>query len=393
MAQHADRFWVAGRTDKLVMTREDAMWDLISVDDHLIEHANVWRDRLPSKYRDCGPHVVEAGGREYWEYEDQREETMGLNAVVGKPGDQWSKDPIRFSDMLPGCYDPKARAKDLSIDNIIGSLCFPTLPGFSGTLFVTFKDKELALECVRAYNDFVLDEWCAAAPGLFIPLVILPLWDPYLASEEALRCAQKGARAVSMPENTVQRGLPSYHTDHWDPVWRVMSDAEMPVCLHIGTSGQISHAPEGARGMSSVMLIQLNAFESLINLLLTPIPHRFENLKFVMSEGGIGWIPAALERADRTWLRHSYDRGETRLPSETFHQSFYGCFVDDRVGIELREHLGVDRIMWECDYPHAEAPWPTAQQTVEKCLVGVPQTEAELMTCGNARRVFRWPAK
>ena len=118
------------------------------------------RDRVPAKYRETAPHVMEADGREYWVYEGERQTTMGLNAVAGKPREQWGMEPARFADMIPGCYDPVERAKDMRSDGIFASVNFPTLPGFGGRKFIGFSDKDLAKVCVEAWNDFVLDEWC-----------------------------------------------------------------------------------------------------------------------------------------------------------------------------------------------------------------------------------------
>ena len=108
--------------------------------------------------------VVEADGRQFWVFEDQRSATMGLNAVAGKDPTDWGTDPVRFSDLIPGCYDAAARAEDFRADGIVGSVLFPSLPGFGGRVFFEMKDKELADLCVKAYNDFVIDEWCPAAP-------------------------------------------------------------------------------------------------------------------------------------------------------------------------------------------------------------------------------------
>ena len=124
------------------------MLDLISVDDHIIEGPNVWTDRLPEKYREDGPHVIEAEDRQYWVYEGDRTATMGLNAVAGKDSTQFSMDPVRYSDMIPGCYDPKARAEDLRAEGIMASLNFPTLPRFGGALF-----PESACTLARAVGD------------------------------------------------------------------------------------------------------------------------------------------------------------------------------------------------------------------------------------------------
>jgi predicted TIM-barrel fold metal-dependent hydrolase len=373
------------------------MYDLISVDDHIIEPPNVWADRLPQRYREAGPHVLEEDGREYWVYEGTRGETMGLNAVAGKPIEAWNMEPARYSDMIPGCYDPAARAKDLAADNIVGSVCFPTLPRFGGTLFLTFRDTELADLCVKAYNNWLFDEWCAAAPDLFIPMVICQLWDPELAAVEVRRGAAKGARALAFVENPLPLGLPSFYTDHWDPVWRACEETQTVVNLHIGTSGQMVWPTPNESGFHiAIMLAQVAAATAMVNLIESPVPHKFPRVQIALSEGGIGWIPSQLERCDRMWERHQGwagdDMGPMR-PSEIFRRNFYGAFVDDEVGIELRDRIGVERIMWECDYPHVEAPWPNSQVTIDKLMTNVPRDEAELMTNGNARRLYRWPKK
>src|SRR4051812_18239523 len=113
---------------------------LFSVDDHIIESADVWQSRVPAKFKASAPRVIEEDGREYWVYENKRNSTMGLSAVAGKPRSEWDhKDPVRFSDMAPGCYDPKERLKDLVPENVVSSLSFPQLPRFGGVEFVYFE--------------------------------------------------------------------------------------------------------------------------------------------------------------------------------------------------------------------------------------------------------------
>lgn len=367
---------------------------LFSADDHIVEPAHVWTARVPAKYRDVAPHVVTEGDQEFWQYEDRRGTTMGLNAVAGKDHREISPDPVRFSDMMLGAYDPKQRAADMLADGIVASILFPTLPRFAGTLFLTFKDMELALHCVRAYNDYVIDEWCPAGPpGLFVPTVIVPLWDPQLAAAEIHRCADKGARALSFPENGVPLGLPSYWDAHWDPVWRACEERDIPLCLHIGTSGQTPDPSPDAPRVLSFSLLQVGSVMSAVNLMMSPVCRRFPGLKFVFSEGGIGWAPNALERADRMWLRHKYYLGlDDVLPSEIFRRNMYLCMIEEPICLKYRHDIGVDRIMWECDYPHTDSTWPNSVATVNEILdaASVPDDEAEAIMWGNAERVFRW---
>ena len=368
-------------------------YDLFSVDDHVIEHATVWSDRLPAKYRDVGPHVIDEDGKEFWVYEDTRGLTMGLNAVAGRPQEEWNLEPARFSDMIPGCYDPVERAKDMLADGIRASVCFPTLPRFGGVLFTTFEDKVLADLCVRAYNDFMIDEWCASVPGLYVPMIIGQLWDPELCAAEIRRCAEKGNRAISFPENTVPIGLPSFYTDHWDPVWRACVETDTVICMHIGTSGSVPMPSPDAPFIVSIALASMNAFEASVNLMMSPVPRKFPDIKLVFSEGGIGWIPAALERADRQFLRHRLwaDMADDALPSDVFRRNMWVCMIEEPIGITFREHIGVDRILWECDYPHADTPWPHSQKQVAEEFHDVPRDEVEAITHGNAEALFRWP--
>jgi predicted TIM-barrel fold metal-dependent hydrolase len=370
------------------------MLRLFSADDHIIEHAGVWQDRVPAKHREQAPRVVEEDGREYWVYAGMRGETMGLNAVVGRPRDQLNPDPIRFSEMRPACYDPVERARDMLADGILASVLFPTLPRFAGTLFLTFDDKELADACVRAYNDFVIDEWCPAGPpGLFVPTVICQLWDPALAATEIHHCADKGARALSFPENGVPVGLPSYWDAWWDPIWRACEERDIVLCLHIGTSGQIPRPSPGAPDALSYALLQVGSMQSSVNLMMSPVCRTFPGLKFVFSEGGIGWLPNALERADRMWLRHqAYNDFDDTLPSEIFRQNMYLCMIEEPICLKYREDIGVDRIMWECDYPHTDTVWPESQQSAQAVFdeAGCTPAEIDAISHGNAERVFQW---
>lgn len=173
-----------------------------------------------------------------WEYEGRIYPYIGLNAVAGKKPEEFGAEPTRYEEMIPGCYEPKARVQDMDIDGVQATLSFPSFPRFAGTVFLEADDKELALLSVQAWNDYVLDEWCAYAPDRLIPLTILPLWSVEESVKEIYRTAAKGSRAISFVENPVPLGLPSFHTNHWDPVFAAAVDTGQPLCVHFGTSGK-----------------------------------------------------------------------------------------------------------------------------------------------------------
>jgi predicted TIM-barrel fold metal-dependent hydrolase len=370
------------------------MFRIFSVDDHVVEPPHVWSSRVPAKHREAAPHVVEEDGREFWVYEDQRILTMGLNAVAGKPRDQWNLEPTRFTDMIPGCYEPAARAQDMLSQGVLASVAFPTLPRFGGMLFVGFRDKDLASACVQAWNDFILDEWCAGGPpGLFVPMVICQAWDPELAAAEIRRCAEKGAKALCFTENPVVDGLPSFHDPdgHWDPIFATCEEAELPVCMHIGSSGYVPLVDPAAPFTTTISAATAGGQLAMTNMLLSPIPQRFPRIKLVWSEAGIGWVPALLERADRQVARHSGWAGDLEeKPSDIFRRNMWCCMVEEPTGLTLYELIGVDRILAETDYPHADTPYPFTQKAYAEVFAGIPDEVTEAVTHGNAESLFDW---
>src|SRR5438874_1162945 len=370
------------------------MIPIFSVDDHVVEPADVWTSRVPAKFRDRAPHVVEDGGREYWQYEDTRILTMGLNAVAGKPREAWSMEPTRFVDMIPGCYDPAERARDLLTQGVLASISFPTLPRFGGLLFNGFADKELAHACVMAWNDFILDEWCPGGPeGLFVPMIITTVWDPELGAAEIARCIDKGAKALCFTENPAPEGLPSFHDpEHWNPIWQVCEEAGLPVCMHIGSSGWVPLIDPAAPFSATIAGATAGGMLACVNLLLSGVCERFPEIKVVWSEAGIGWIPSTLERCDRQIDRHQHWAGkpEALTPTELFQRNMWSCMVEEPQGLQLWEWIGEDKILAETDYPHADTPFPHTQKAYAEVFAGIPERVVEKVSHGNAERLFDW---
>jgi predicted TIM-barrel fold metal-dependent hydrolase len=380
------------------MPLQDHM-QLISVDDHLVEPPHVWQDRLPARYLADGPKIVEeeveGGGppAHVWYYEGRRYPQIGLNAVAGKRPEEFGTEPLRYSDMLPGCYDPEARVIDMDLDGVQAAICYPSFPGFAGKVFLQGNDRELGLLCVRAFNDFMIDEWCTAAPERFIPVVMLPLWDVQACVAELHRTVAKGAKAITFSENPVPLGLPSFHTDHWDPLFAAAEEAGIPLCMHFGTSGQAPTTAPDAPFAVTITLFGCNSMFAAADLMFSPVFHRHPGLKVALAEGGVGWVPYLLERADYVWDRHRYYQNvnQEMKPSDIFRRNIWGCFIDDVHGLRSRDVIGVDRITWECDYPHSDSNWPNSRKRAVEVFAEVPDDEVHRIVEWNSRELFSFP--
>ena len=294
--------------------------------------------------------------------------------------------------MRRGCFEIGERIKDMDVDGIHAQLCFPTFPGFAGSTFLNAEDKDLAAACVSAWNDWMIDEWCGAAPDRQMPLSLVPMWDIEKATAEVKRVVAKGTKAISFTEMPHALGLPSYHTDHWDPMLAVIEEAGVPLALHFGSGGAPKVAEE-APFTTAIALFGINSQMTTIDLVNSPIFTKFPTLKVALSEGGIGWLPYILERADYTWERHRWYTGmeNARKPSDLFRDNIFGCFIADEAGIANVERIGVDNVMFESDYPHSDSNWPHARKMLAESLAKVPDEVARKIAEDNARRVFQFP--
>ncbi|HUJ65099.1 MAG TPA: amidohydrolase family protein, partial [Acidimicrobiales bacterium] len=325
------------------MNAEDLI--LVSVDDHLVEPPHLFDGRLPSRYASQAPRVERLeDGSDVWVFNGTVIPNVGLNAVAGRPREEYGVDPTAFDEMRPGCYDVHERIKDMNAGGVLGSMCFPSFPGFSGRLFAACQDKDLALSVLRAYNDWHIDEWCGSYPGRFIPMTLPVLWDPQLAAEEVRRVAAKGCHSITFTENPATLGYPSFHDEHWDPLWRAVCDEGVVVSVHLGSSGQILVTAPNAPVDVMITLQPMNICQAAADLLWSRVIKQFPDIRFALSEGGTGWIPYFLDRVDRTYDMHHLWTGQEfgdEMPSDVFRRHFLTCFISDPVGVALRHQIGI----------------------------------------------------
>ncbi len=301
-----------------------------------------------------------------WYYEDQliyvhkrfvaipQAATTGEGENIEFDRSQMVMTALTYDEMRPGCYEREARVADLALNWTDGSLPFPTFPRFCGQTFYEGEDKELGLACVQAYNDWMVEEWCGPSGGVNIPLCLIPLWDVELAAAETLRNAKRGVRAICFSELPHHLKLPTIHSGYWDPLFQVCNDWGVTVCMHIGSSSTNPMASPDAPAGAGAMIAFNNSMASLADWLFSRKLIQFPKLKIAYSEGQIGWIPYALERADTIWEQHdSWQHSKKILPeppSTYYYGRVYGCFTADHHGLLLArvrragQHLLRDRL-------------------------------------------------
>lgn len=371
---------------------------LVSIDDHMIEPPDMFKNHVPAKYLDRAPRVIrnEAGVDE-WVFNGAKTSTpFGMAATVGWPKEEWGFNPGSYSELRPACFDVHERVRDMNVNGVLAQLNFPTMAGFNARTFHEAGDKEMALVMLQAYNDWAIDEWCAAYPDRFIPQGIVPMWDPELAAAEVRRVGKKGSRSISFLELPHVQGFPSWMSGHWDPMLKAIVETGQVLSLHIGGGfAALNNAPEAPIDHLMVLATQISAMTAQ-DLLFGPTLRGFPGLKVALSEGGIGWIPFYLDRVDRhytnqAWLHNKDDFGG-KLPSEVFREHILACFITDPSGLLLRDRIGIDNIAWECDYPHTDTTWPNSPEYSWKEFqeASLRPEEINKITFENAARWFDW---
>jgi predicted TIM-barrel fold metal-dependent hydrolase len=387
---------------------------IISVDDHVVEPPDLWTARVPARLRDRAPRLVRERGRvveaengawtpdpdgewaDIWYYDDLVKPVSRMSVAAGLGELRWGT--VTYDEIRPGAWKQAERLADMDANHVDVSVCFPnTLPRFCGQTFAERADKALALVCVQAYNDWMVEDWCGGAgAGRLVPLTLLPLWDVAACVAEVERAAALGSHAVTFPENPFALGLPSIHSGAWDPFFAACVAAGTVVCMHIGSSSRMPQTTPDAPFIVSSTLTFQNSMHSVLDFTFSGTLARFPGLRLAYSEGQVGWLPYLMERADALWHErsdNSFGTNGVRLddpPSAYVRRQVYGCIFADETGLANRDRIGMDRICFETDYPHADGTFPdTARVAADLCArAGLDDDETYRLLRGNAIEAF-----
>lgn len=370
-------------------------YPIISVDDHLVEPPDMFTGRVPARFRDAAPRVVETeDGAQVWEFDGQRFTQVGLNAVAGRRPEHYSLEPARFDQMRRGCWDLEARVADMDAAGVWASMNFPSMiTGFCARVFSGCSDPDLGLAVTRAWNDWLYEEWYSPHPDRIVPLQIPWLADPEVAAAEVRRNAARGFRAISLPERPHRIGLPSVASDHWEPLLAACAETGTVVALHVGSTGLPDLPPDAPALQLGGTLFPALSLQACAEWLWSGHPVRFPDLRILMAEGGIGWVAMLMDRLDNIVDRARYTTGwdSDLRPTDVLARNFWFGSIDDPSTVSTRHRIGIENILLETDYPHSDGTWPDVQRVVLDGWADASDAELRAVTHENAAALLDHP--
>jgi predicted TIM-barrel fold metal-dependent hydrolase len=347
---------------------------LISVDSHVKVAPEEIKARMPSKFHQAWDEAMAADRSQHVE------EMGGADPSVMATG--FSHEAFSSA----GYFDPVERLKAMDRDQVEAEVLYSEVSAFRHYPHM----KEGWRQASEAFNRYMLD-FSSADPTRLIPAYQVPLMDIEFAVAQVKGLAAEGARAVHIPTFPAEVGLPEYHDERYDPVWATISECGMSISQHLGLVQSLWEVfrrdPTPQKGIFTSQT-PMRLAETIAFWILPGVLARFPDLKVVLVEPSLGWVPFYLDLID-SFAAGPYDfPGLDDKPSSYFHRQMYLTFVDDTRGLEHRHALGVERIMWSTDFPHPATSWPNSQAVVKRNFDGIPDPERDLMVAGNAARLY-----
>ena len=387
----------------------------ISADGHVNEPPTLWVDNLPEKIQERGPRVIETPKTKghAWIMEGQkRPSPMGFSSMYFRSSKRFDRASlidgfkqikargVRYEDLFPGSYDPKARVKEIIEDQTDAEVIFNGV----ATVWNGIKlcpDKDLALACFKVYNDWIAS-FQAYAPERFICNATLPTTGLDDAIDELRRCDDLGLKTVQL--ESYPSGSFTDPSAEDDRFWAAAVELGMPINVHtqfffpagdLGSKVDAEGVADKVRRAKTLGIdVQAGSFPVILwRMIQSGVFERFPDLALVGTEVHTGWIPYYLERFDESVLRNRLEWNLPLLPSEYFRRNVSVVYIVDEIGAHNRYDIGVANIMWGPDFPHSSSAWPVDYELGREVLerAGCSESEIERIMWKNAADLYKLP--
>ena len=367
---------------------------IFDTDHHVTPPPDMWTSRMPKKYQDIAPRVVDLpDGGQAWSFDGGAiMHLFGLENVGGREPTELSWK-THYDELPKSYYEPQARLEAMDRDGIDVALLFPSVAGQAAAIY----DDDILFAHIQAYNDGIWDWAQEGDPKRMLPAAHLPNRGVELAMQELDRVVKKGFVHFQYSGSPSGSPLPVAGDD---PFWAMVQETGIVVSMHGGSSAGRPKPKAPAKAtpappvhdqemIAAMRSSGLGAQTALGVMILSGVLERFPKLKVSLIETSTGWLPQFLNQLDAVYTQHRWlgEQKLSRLPSEYAKQVLIG--VDREMqGIKHRHQVGVDNITFGTDYPHIGSFWPHTRFYIDLLFDGVPEDEREKILWSNAATMY-----
>jgi predicted TIM-barrel fold metal-dependent hydrolase len=374
---------------------------VVDVDTHWTEPVDLWVKRAPASLRDKVPQVHMKDGEPWWFIDGRPFGKSQHSSCIRADGSKlhgmgfWD---VGFDEIHAASHDVTARVRLMDEMGVHAQILYGNVLGFGNTKAQAFEP-ETRMACTKIFNDAGA-EMQEQSGGRILPMALVPWWDMKEAVAEIRRCHAMGIRGINTNSDPQDVGLPDLNHEHWNPLWEVATELNMPINFHIGSSQTQnawfggtpwpSHGKDQKLAIGGAMMFFSNA-RILTNLIFSGVLEKFPKLKFVSVESGIGWIPYLLDSIDYQCEELAPESMSylTMKPSDYFRRNIWACFWFERTAMrQMIDMVGVDNVMWESDFPHPVCLYPNSLDVTAKSLVDFSYEEKKKIMSTNAAHVY-----
>ena len=373
-------------------------YDIISSDSHIDLTwlpADLFVSNAPEEWKEKVPHVVETDTGKSWRANGTDLGGVGGSGFTGDKviaGSSKHQDRMIetgfYSDGAKGIFrptTPELRIKDQEMDGIQAEVIYGIL-GVGQRL----GEADLTAYVFKTYNTWVAD-FAKSSPDRFAALACIPNHSPEIAAEELKRAADLGLRGADFWVASTLK--PVYYRD-WDPLWATAAENKMPISFH--TLGLSPREPDEAEAQAydltyraiRITMFQLSGIEYMASIIFSGACDRYPDLKFVLGEAGISWIPYVLDRMDHEYDDRYYQLNLSMKPSEFWARQGYSTYQKEGIAGEIVSLIGEDNVLWGSDYPHPDGVWPDSLKVIEDNLGSLGKGARKKITRDNAGQLY-----
>ena len=347
---------------------------VFSADNHISLSEDIFFERAPEGLKDRVPRVMNVDGG--W--------------VVGLEGKSVLVkefiDVLQQYDPVSGSHtgDIDARLAALESEGVHSELAFPN----SILALFGWPDREVREACFRIYNEYIADVQQRSGNRIY-GVGLINWWDADGARRTLTELKSLGLKTFLMPlvpgKDEDKRPI-DYCAASMDGVWEAIEESGIPVSHHIGENPP--QTPIEFNALQVGMFQAVAPFRDTFGkYVLGGILDRHPGLKIGYFEGGINWVPSAIQDAQHICasFRHMQDTPILLDPQEYWDKHFYASFMVDPLGLSLLDRIGADKVMWSTDFPHNESTYGYSNSSLASVVDAVGADTAVAIVRDNAK--------